>query len=83
MAIGRFRIVFARQLLWLQTHGPVAMRRFFFLWIIKGSDPTTADSKQLFPIGSEMVFGGRRYRYCKTGEDIKVGEAVKAHEEGE
>ena len=56
------------------------IKRFFLrLWyrrLIKNPNPRVMTKFQLFPLGDEMEFKGTRYRYCKAGEDIYVGEPL-------
>lgn len=56
----------------------MGIKTFFLrLWYrrkIKKPHPLDKSRYQLFPLGTEMEFEGRRYRYCKAEGDIKVSE---------
>ncbi len=46
--------------------------RLFYRRKIKSPRPSDVSKHQLFLLGTEMQFGGRRYYYTKAGADIGV-----------
>ena len=74
MRIGRHRIYFGRYV-WFQTFKPVMVRRFLgFITIVKEARPTDVDRVPQFPLGYPMVRAGRKYKYCRSRENIPTGE---------
>ena len=77
LTIGRYRIAFGWAC-WIQTYRPTTVRCILgFIWVFKEAQPTDIDKKKRFPLGTEMLAGGRRYYYYKAAEDIRVGDGAK------
>lgn len=72
LTIGRYRITLGC-FIWMQSQRPTTARRFLFLWIFKEALPSDIDKKPQFPLGTMMMYEGRKYHYYKAGRDINVG----------
>lgn len=78
LRIGRYGITSRHKYFWLQTRTLTKVRRFlYFFWLFKEFKPTDVDKRKEFPIGTPMVYEGRRYRYWGPApRDIDRGEVV-------
>ena len=81
IGIGRYRVYFTRYP-WIQTHVPTIVKRFLFMTICIETEarPTDDDKVKQFPLGTKMVFEGRKYYYCRAKSDIKEGSMVTEYE---
>ncbi|HUV52821.1 MAG TPA: hypothetical protein VMW64_07080 [Dehalococcoidia bacterium] len=79
LKIGRYGIDFGLTF-WFQTRVPTRVRHFLCFWFIKEARPTDHDKTPQFPFWTPMEHEGRKYRYCKAGEDIVVNDLVKENE---
>ncbi len=82
MKFGRYRIAFGRTY-WIQTTVPTTVRRFLCFWVFKEvshQDVDASSREPQFPLGTRLEQDGRRYWYCKAGEDIIVRD-VRKHDE--
>ncbi len=77
LKIGRYRIAFG----WayrIQTDRPITVWcPLGFIWIFKEARPTDVDKKKRFPLGTPMIYEGRKYYYYKAEEDINIRNATK------
>jgi len=73
LTIGRYRIAFGWAC-WFQSHRPTTVWcPFGLIWIIREAKPTDIDKKKRYPLGTPMVYGGKRYQYYKAERDIPIG----------
>ena len=70
--IGRYEIKFGCKYIWVQTKVPTRSWHFLCFWLFKEANPKDIDKKQQFPLGTPMVYEGRKYHYYKAGEDINI-----------
>ena len=77
--LGRYRVYFTRYY-WMQPDGAVLSTKILFMTVYREVRPSDVDKKKRFPLGTDMKYAGRRYRYWKAGEDIGKGKTVGRYE---
>ena len=71
LTFGRYRIFFGWSC-WIQTYRPTTVWcPFGFIWIFREVRPTDVDKKKRFPLGTPMMYNGKRYYYKAAGDKPK------------
>ena len=76
MKIGKYRIHLGRYF-WLQTHNPVKIWHFPWLWIAQevsseDIDIDKTDKKPRFQLPAVILRNNKTYRYAKADKDINI-----------